>query len=247
MALDEAVMEAVAARTSPPTLRFYQWEPPCLSLGKRQPLSGVDLARCQADGVEIVRRATGGLAILHTDELTYSIATTPADPRAEGAILDAYLRLSQGLVAGLRLLGVPAAMSPVVPGGVQGTSAACFEAPSAYEITVGEQKLLGSAQVRPRGRVLQHGSLPLRGDIARIVDYLCFAAEEEREELRRHLRERATTLGAVVARPASFSEASEALQRGFATALNIKLSPGEPTPEELALAERLLVEKQALT
>src|SRR5262249_52981224 len=88
MALDEAVMEAVPLGTSPPTVRFYQWEPPCLSLGKRQPLSSVDLARCQADGVEVVRRATGGLAILHTDELTYSITTLPSDPRAEGAILD---------------------------------------------------------------------------------------------------------------------------------------------------------------
>src|SRR5262245_17793104 len=71
MALDEAVMEAVMAGAAPPTLRFYQWAPPCLSLGKRQPLSGVDLVRCQADGVGVVRRATGGLAILHTDELTY--------------------------------------------------------------------------------------------------------------------------------------------------------------------------------
>src|SRR5262249_22013321 len=160
-----------------------------------------DLTRCQADGVEVVRRATGGLAILHTDELTYSIATTPDDPRAEGAILDAYLRLSQGLVAGLSLLGVPAAMSPVVPGGAQGTSAACLEVRSAYEITVGEQKLIGSAQVRPQGRVLQHGSLPLWGDIARIVDYLRFEVDEERETLRTHLRERAGTLGAVLARP----------------------------------------------
>jgi lipoate-protein ligase A len=74
MALDEAIMEAVAAGDSSPTLRIYQWTPPCLSLGKRQPLDGVDLARCCADGVDVVRRATGGWAILHTDELTYSRA-----------------------------------------------------------------------------------------------------------------------------------------------------------------------------
>ncbi len=66
MALDEAIMDAVAADRSPPTLRFYQWEPPCLSLGKRQPLSGIDLAACLRDGMDVVRRATGGLAILHT-------------------------------------------------------------------------------------------------------------------------------------------------------------------------------------
>jgi lipoyl(octanoyl) transferase len=90
MAIDEAIMEAVAAGEALPTLRFYAWEPPCLSLGKRQPLEGIDLARCRADGIDVVRRATGGFAILHTDELTYSIATQPNDPRADGAILDAY-------------------------------------------------------------------------------------------------------------------------------------------------------------
>ena len=70
MALDEAIQDAVAAGEAPPTLRFYQWAPPALSLGKRQPLDGVDFARCQRDGVDVVRRPTGGLAILHTDELT---------------------------------------------------------------------------------------------------------------------------------------------------------------------------------
>src|SRR5262249_21711894 len=141
-----------------------------------------------------------------------------------------------------RLLDVPAAMSPVAPGGVQGTSAACFEVPSAYEITVGEQKLMGSAQVRPRDRVLQHGSLPLRGDIARIVDYLRFESEVEREALRQHLRARAVTLGTLLARSVSFAEAAAALARGFASALQLDLEPGEPTPQECATAKRLLVE-----
>ncbi len=144
MALDEAIMDAVAADRSPPTLRFYQWDPPCLSLGKRQPLSGIDLEACQRDGVDVVRRATGGLAILHTDEVTYSVCVRPDDPRAEGAVLDAYRKLSQGLVAGLALLGVDAVMNPVEPGSVQNASAACFEAPSAYEITAGTQKLMAS-------------------------------------------------------------------------------------------------------
>src|SRR5579884_127883 len=232
MALDEAISQAVAAGSVPPTLRFYQWEPPCLSLGKRQPLSGIALDRCARDGVDVVRRATGGLAILHTDELTYSIATTPDDPRAEGAILDAYRRLSEGLIAGLGVLGVRAEMAPVVPGGTPNASAACFEAPSAYEVEAGGKKLIGSAQVRPQGRVLQHGSLPLRGDIARIVDYLRFEGDGERESLRAHLRKRATTLGDVLRRDVSFAEVARAMARGFASALDVELEPGDPTPDE---------------
>ncbi|HEX9057117.1 MAG TPA: lipoate--protein ligase family protein [Ktedonobacterales bacterium] len=245
MALDEAVMEAVAAGAVPPTLRFYQWEPPCLSLGKRQPLDGVELARCRDDGVDVVRRATGGWAILHTDELTYSVAVSPQDERAAGAILDAYRKLSAGLVDGLRRLGAPAEMNPVNPYGVHNASAACFEVPSAYEITVGSQKLMGSAQARPAGRVLQHGSLPLRGDIARVADYLRHDSDDAREHLRAHLRERATTLGDVLGRPVSFAEAAEALRFGFAAALNLDLAPGDVTPDELAAAERIQAIKTA--
>jgi lipoyl(octanoyl) transferase len=243
MALDEAIMDAVAVGEALPTLRFYGWEPPCLSLGKRQPLDGVDLARCRADGIAVVRRATGGFAILHTDELTYSIATQPDDPRADGAILDAYRKLSQGLMAGLRLLGATPAMNPVAPGGVRNATAACFEMPSAYEIVMGHQKLIGSAQVRPAGRVLQHGSLPLTGDIARLVPYLAFETEEEQATLATHLRERATTISDALGRTVSFDEAAEAMARGFADALHLTFEPGEPSPAELAAAEQRLAEK----
>jgi lipoate-protein ligase A len=239
MALDEAIMEAVAAGDSPATLRFYQWSPPCLSLGKRQPLDGVDLAACRADGVGVVRRATGGWAILHTDELTYSVALRPDDSRVSGAILDTYRTLSQGLIAGLRLLGADAEMNPVIPGGAQNSSAACFEVPSAYEITLGGRKLIGSAQTRPAGKVLQHGSLPLYGDIARVARYLTFASEQERQALATHLRARATTLSDALGGPTTFSEAAQAMARGFARALNVDLAPGEPSPNEVAAARRI--------
>lgn len=245
MAIDEAIVEAVAGGQAPPTLRFYQWEPACLSLGKRQPLDGVDLEQCWRDGVDVVRRPTGGWSILHTDELTYSVAALDSDPRTAGPILDAYRRLSAGLVEGLRRLGAPAQMNPVNPYGVHNASAACFEVPSAYEIVVGERKLIGSAQTRPRGRVLQHGSLPLRGDIARVADYLSFESEEERARLRAHLAERATTLGAALGRAVTFEEVADALRDGFAAALNLELEIGSLTVAELSAAERVQAEKRA--
>lgn len=247
MALDEAIMDAVGAGESPPTLRFYQWAPPCLSLGKRQPLSGVALDRCARDGVDVVRRATGGWAILHTDELTYSIATTPDDPRAEGAILDAYRKLSKGLIAGLHLLEVPAMMNPVDPLGTHNLSAACFEVPSAYEIVAGDMKLIGSAQTRPSGRVLQHGSVPLHGDIARVVEYLWFQTEDDRSSLAAHLRERATTLSTVLGRNVTFDEVASAMVRGFSAALYLTLVPGKPTEAELAAAQERMSEKATAT
>jgi lipoate-protein ligase A len=244
MALDEALMTLVAEGASPPVLRLYQWSPPCLSLGRRQPLAGVDTERLRADGYDVVRRETGGWAILHTDELTYSVTLTPNDPRADGPILDAYRKLSQGLVEGLALLGVRAEMKPASASGTHNLSAACFEVPSAYEITVGGRKLIGSAQARPNGRVLQHGSLPLHGDIARVTHYLRFTEEAEREKLATQLKAHATTLIEAAGRDISFSEAAEAISQGFARALKLSLQPGAITERERKLASEISAAKR---
>lgn len=244
MALDEALMNLVAEGASRPVLRLYQWSPPCLSLGRRQPLAGVDTERLRADGYDIVRRETGGWAILHTDELTYSVTLSPDDPRADGPILDAYRKLSQGLVAGLALLGVHTEMKPVSASGTHNLSAACFEVPSAYEITAGGRKLIGSAQARPNGRVLQHGSLPLYGDISRVTRYLTFADEVGRDTLASHLQAHATTLADAAGRDIAFPEAAEAISQGFSRALNLALLPSALTEREYELAREIAVAKR---
>lgn len=244
MALDEALMNLVAEGASPPVLRLYQWSPPCLSLGRRQPLAGVDTERLRADGYTIVRRETGGWAILHTDELTYSVTLPPDDPRADGPILDAYRKLSRGLVEGLALLDVRAEMKPASASGTHNLSAACFEVPSAYEITAGGRKLIGSAQARPNGRVLQHGSLPLRGDIARVTNYLAFTDEAGRDALATQLRAHATTLAEAAGHDIPFAEAAAAISQGFASALNLSLQPSALTERERELASEIAATKR---
>lgn len=243
MAVDEAIAQSAGSGESPSTLRFYAWAPPCLSLGRNQPLDEIDLERCAAHGVDIVRRPTGGRAILHTDELTYSVAAAPKDPVVAGAVLDAYHNLSVGLVAGLRRLGLVVQEAPGTNRAGPYVSAACFEVPSAYEITAAGRKLMGSAQSRRVDWVLQHGSLPLTGDIARIVDYLRFGAEDEREALRVGLALRATTVRALLGREVAFREAAETMARGFAQALGIDLVPGDLGPEERTVAQGLVAEK----
>lgn len=244
MALDEILMNLVGEGASPPVLRFYQWSPPCLSLGRRQPIAGVDLARLRADGYDLVRRETGGWAILHTDELTYSVSVTPDDPRADGPILDAYRKLSQGLVEGLALLGVKAEMKPASASGTHNLSAACFETPSAYEITAGGKKLIGSAQSRPNGRVLQHGSLPLTGDISRVSRYLTFANDAAREALVEQLTDHAVTLREVAGRDIPFADAADAISQGFARALGLSFTPGALTPREREMVAELAAIKR---
>ena len=237
MAVDEAILTAVVEGRRPPTLRFYRWSPPCLSLGRSQPLADVDRAACARAGVDVVRRPTGGRAILHTDELTYSLALPQNDPRAAGGVVESYRRLSEGLLAGLQRLGVEARQArPPKPAGA--ASAICFETPSDYEITVAGRKLVGSAQWRARGGVLQHGSLPLHGDLARIVDYLALPPEE-RASQREQVHRRALTLAEALGRIVPFAGAAQALAAGFAQALHLALTPAPLSEEEQALAADL--------
>jgi len=239
MAVDEAILYAVAAGLAPPTLRFYAWQPACLSLGRAQPAGDVKLEELRIAGFGLVRRPTGGRAILHVDELTYSVVAPEGEPRVSGGVVESYRRISAGLIRGLELLGVGnlAADRRVQERSANGP--VCFEVPSDYEITAGGRKLVGSAQVRSRGVVLQHGALPLEGDIARICAFLKANATPER------VRARATTLMEALARPVSWEEAAAALEGGFAQALNLRLVPGVLTAEERAWVEQLYAEKYA--
>src|SRR5438874_408787 len=115
MAVDEVLLDGVAAGTTPPTIRFYGWTPPCLSLGYFQPFDVVDLDSCRALGVDIVRRPTGGRAILHDREVTYSVVLPASVLGQDGGVLLSYHRLSLALQDGLRRLGVPLIEAPFRP------------------------------------------------------------------------------------------------------------------------------------
>jgi lipoate-protein ligase A len=237
MARDEAISRAVSAGSQLPTLRLYGWTPPAISLGMSQRISSVDEECCRADGVGIVRRPTGGLAILHADELTYSIALPPDHPIAEGDVMTSYRRIARAIVCALESLGVPDVNADRVAKEDKAKSPVCFEAPSDYEVIGAGRKLVGSAQWRRVDGVLQHGSLPLYGDIARICAYLLDAPEPER------VREHAATLKDVLKRDVSWDEAADVWQRAFAEVLDIHFVVGEASPDELRCADELLATK----
>jgi lipoate-protein ligase A len=250
MAADEAILESSGRGETPPTLRLYAWSPPCLSLGYAQPLSDVDLAALESRGWELVRRPTGGRAILHTDELTYSVAGPLDEPRLVGGVLESYRILAAALLRALQLLGIPAQAdekpAAAVPQGAQpNQNPVCFEVPSNYEITVGGKKLIGSAQARRKEGVLQHGSLPLQGDLTRIVQALIFPDPQARARAAERLLQRATTAERVLGRPLDWEQAAQAFVQAFAETLNLQLLPGDLTPEERQRAEALLAEKYA--
>ncbi len=236
MAIDEAIMHALSEGKTVPTLRFYRWEPPCLSLGYNQHFADVDIVACEALGYTWVRRPTGGRAILHTDELTYSVITRQTDPRVAGGVVASYRRLSAGLLTGLQELGAVAVQAEGNMPKNPRQGAACFDTPSHYEVTLNGKKLVGSAQVRRKKMVLQHGTLPLGGDITRIFDALAIPADEK-AALSRDLLARATTLEREMGRTVSFAAAAEAMARGFSRALRLELAPAPLSDYEQTLAE----------
>lgn len=237
MATDEAILAAVAGGEQPPTLRLYGWQPPCLSLGYGQHASDVDTDRLKARGWSMVRRPTGGSAILHTDELTYSIALPIDHDLASGGVVESYRRISTALQSALVGLGLQPraerAESPVVAKPV------CFETPSHYEITVEGRKLVGSAQVRRRSGLLQHGTLPLTGDISRICDVLVYPDDAARAEAKAAVRARAATLADALGRVVDWQTSADAVARGFAVAFDVCFTPGTLSESETLRADQL--------
>jgi lipoate-protein ligase A len=253
MAVDEAILESIGRAEALPTLRLYAWSPPCLSLGHAQPVSDVKLDVLESRGWDLVRRPTGGRAILHADELTYSVIGPQDEPRLARDILHSYLILSQALLRALHLLDIPAQAEggDVAPNSHASSpqkkqqNPVCFEVPSNYEITVSGKKLVGSAQARRKEGVLQHGTFPLFGDLTRIIQALQFADDAKRLRAQERLLERATTAEAVLGAPLTWEAAAGAYIQAFQEALNLELQPQELTSKELARAQSLLEEKYA--
>ncbi len=227
MAIDEALFKAVSAGTSLPTLRFYTWEPPAVSVGYFQnSLREVDLSVCREMGIDVVRRLTGGRAVLHDRELTYSIISPDNSFNFPDNILGTYKIISSCLVSGLNSIGLNALLTPSVRKAGRDSPSACFTSPSHYEITIDGKKLVGSAQRRGEGAFLQHGSILM---------------EFNREKLEKVLHK---TGG--IDSVTSTSEHSKidiatlttSLVKGFERGLGVSFSEGGLTDEEVALSQQ---------
>ncbi len=158
MAVDEALMESVRDGGRP-VLRFYDWEPDCLSIGYFQEFAAVDSSECRRQGIEVVRRLTGGNAILHRECVTYAVIVGTDSRLVAGGVVASQRRLSEPFAEALRKAGAPVATAADSAQPAKGFD--CFAEPGPWELTLEGRKVLGSAQTRRRGVVLQHGSLML--------------------------------------------------------------------------------------
>jgi lipoate-protein ligase A len=247
MAVDEAILESVQSGKSLPTLRLFGWSPPCISLGRAQPFSDINSTQLNAFGWGVVRRITGGRAILHTDELTYSVIGPDNDPRLIGGVLESYRRLAQALLSALKVLGVQAKAYPQKKWAHDDNDGKpiCFEVPSNYEITLHGKKLIGSAQARRKNAVLQHGTLPLFGDLTRIIKVLNFPDSTSRDDAKERLMKRATTVEAELHSRIPWDQAASTFIDAFNKTLNISFVESNLTADELSRIDVLIKEKYA--
>jgi lipoate-protein ligase A len=227
MAVDEMLAASVAAGGAP-VLRFYRWEPACLSLGRNQPARGrYDLAALAAAGIDVVRRPTGGRAVLHRRELTYSVAAPVALLGPQRA---AYAAVNRALVAGLRRLGAAASLQPGTGARAPHPSLApCFAEPVEGEVVAAGRKLVGSAQRLLDGVLLQHGSLPLHDDQSAVAAFLLDRDPSAAEAP-------PATLAGVLGREPEWAELTAALAAGWEESLGAILSPDALTEVEAAAA-----------
>ncbi|MEE4272963.1 MAG: lipoate--protein ligase family protein [Thermoanaerobaculales bacterium] len=235
MARDMAILEAVSSGEAPPTLRFYGWDPPCLTLGKHQGLDVVDLEFCRREGIDVVRRPTGGRALLHHLELTYSVVAPLGAPPLPTGLQQAYRLICGALVRAIRAMGVDAELT----GGEVNlrlpnptSTIPCFEAPAGGEVVVRGRKLIGSAMRAHAGCILQHGAVLL--DWGSRLQAGAMGLHDD-ASLRPHI----TTLSGELGREVRRGEVEEQIITAFGRSLGVSPADGTITRFEATRTREL--------
>ncbi|GAA4863431.1 octanoyltransferase LipM [Paenibacillus vulneris] len=254
MAVDEAILIAHSEGKSGPTVRFYGWNPPTLSIGYFQKSEEVHFEQLQKEGLGFVRRPTGGRAVLHDKELTYSIIVSESYPGIPSGVTEAYRVLSEGLLFGFQKLGLDAQMVHLATEEEKSKyasmgSAACFDSPSWYELVVEGRKIAGSAQTRQKQVVLQHGSILLDMDTDQLFRVLQFKNERIQARLKQQFTQKAVAINDICRElgraPVQLQDVERAFREGMAEGLNVELEESGLTEYELSLVEQLMADKYA--
>ncbi len=247
MAVDEAIL-TLSSRGGQAALRFFSWESPSLSIGSFQAAEEVDTDELKRRDIPLVRRPTGGRAVLHDSELTYSVICPIPSEFFPSDLMGSYRLIGACFLEGLKILGVEASLVPVTKNPDRkrrksaGRDPLCFSSPSWYEVLAGGRKLIGSAQRRLKGAFLQQGSLIVDSDIDALTALLHYPDEDARKRAAEALASKMTSLSEHV-RDVPMEALKTAVSSGFGTIMGTPLVTGSLTDEERALAERLVKEK----
>ena len=224
MAIDEAILISRIKGLVPNTLRFFSWEPSAVTIGFFQSLKQeVDISAAKKNGVDIIRRYTGGGAVFHEHELTYSLAISEND--APKGIIESYQYICSGIVESLKLIGLEAEFKPI------------------NDIIVNGKKISGSAQTRKNGIILQHGTIIIDVDVEKMFSLLKVPDEKIKDKMIASVKDRVTSLNNELKPNLNQSELEKTFEQGFSTALDTELISEDLTPEEIKTAEKLHKEK----
>ncbi len=243
MAIDEAIFRQAQRNILTPTLRFYGWQKPSVSLGYFQRIEQeIDLAVCREEGIDIVCRPTGGKAVYHDDDLTYAVIAGGKETFFPPDIMGTYRVISDCIVSGLRRLGIAAELADKRCGDhPHRLKASCFSAPSHFELLVDRKKICGSAQVRSRDVFLQHGSLLMTFDPVKTYEVLLPHMAPKEDQIMRLQGAVTSVKEHMACDPGSMHRKTcSALKQAFAAHFGVTLRDGELTPEEEELKARLL-------
>ena len=219
--------ERFANPALPNVLRLYTWQPFAVSIGFQQKMESVDLEACRRAGVDVVRRPTGGRAVLHANELTYGVILR-AEPgqgiyAVHNLIVEALLASLEGLGSEFEQMEITGRTTAKPFGEIYGagslTNEACFASSARHEVTYEGRKVIGSAQRRFGDVVLQHGSILLKNDHLRLAEFLSLP-KESRERMRKLLVRETATLSDVFGRSIGAEEAAESIRERFVTNFN---------------------------
>lgn len=217
MAIDESILEGVIKGCSPQTVRVYDWDPPTVSLGFHQKIaSQIDIEKVKKYGFGIVRRPTGGRAVLHYDEVTYSVIARTAD-RFRGNVIESYKQIAHILSIAFRTIGIQVDIEKGMKEEQRGNnwSAPCFSSASKYEIHYQGKKLVGSAQMRREGCFLQHGSILFNHDQSIMAEFVPDIDTRKREHLRTLLARKTIAINQILNPHISFLHFAIVLKRCF--------------------------------
>ena len=221
MAIDQAILTEVSKGDAPPTVRFYGWMPPAISIGYFQSLTDeVDITACERFGVDYVRRVTGGGAVFHEKELTYSIVIPEAHPEIPKNIMKSYGRICGALMRGLHHLGIESEYAPI------------------NDIVSGGRKISGNAQTRKLQTVLQHGTILLDVDVNKMFSLLKVPNEKIKDKLIADVKQRVTSVKHLLGRDVGFQHVSQVMIQGFEEEFQVKLNQGKLSKHEVLLTKK---------
>lgn len=221
MAIDKAVLVANSDKKVPPTVRFYTWKPPTISIGYFQSLKEeVNLNKCKEFGIDYVRRITGGGAVFHEEELTYSIVISESHPQIPRNIMKSYSRICGAIIKGLKNMGIESEYKPI------------------NDIITNGKKISGNAQTRKMKTVLQHGTVLTDVDVDKMFSLLKVPNEKIKDKLIADVKDRVTSIKHYLGKRVPFDHVAEAMKKGFEEEFNVELYEGTLTDEESGLSKK---------